>query len=133
MSAWLVSKRHIDLIVTYAIGADCDPKLATALGRALWQANNDNLRYMYGDTLAAEDQPGIDAYHWAPTEVLEDGPMLKAINCLDYQSCDRPGAENSPALQYLYTLQAAILDCYPGSREDSDLVPGYEQAPWGFS
>ena len=54
-------------------------------------------------------------YEFVPVQVL------KAINCLDYQSCEHDGWRASEARAFLNALQSAAIHS----------LPGYEAADWG--
>lgn len=173
MSAWVVDKKHIDLLVKAANYYDCkqwwqvdeDGKYAgwrylsanederdeyytfSQLGQILVNENVASVSHRYsepgrivyyGAEMAATmddldpDQgelPGPnDAYYMAPYvysdpgHILSPGEVFKAINCLDYQSCEHDGWQTSEAYKFLETLRDSACR----------KVDGYEAAPWGF-
>jgi len=74
--------------------------------------------------------PGpIDAYYMGPYvytdpgRVLTPGQVFKAIDCLDYQSCEHPRWRTSEAFAFLTTLRETVCRH----------VAEYEDAPWEFS
>lgn len=79
---------------------------------------------------AAGDLPGpCDAYYMAPYvydnpgRILSPGEVFKAIDCLDYQSCEHDGWRKSEAFAFLTALREKVC-CH---------VAGYEQAAWDMS
>ena len=46
--------------------------------------------------------------------------VLKAIDCLEYQSCDHPGWKDSEARKFLEALRAKA----------TSQLPGYHEAQW---
>ena len=127
MSAWLVNPAHVAAIVRYAarqkymtdLRADPDAQVATA--NMLHAENAASVNYRY---------PGHEAqepHRFTEREIdraraLTPVELLKAIHCLDYQSCDHPGWKDSAACKFLLHLtHNAIAD-----------LPGYDAAPWGI-
>ena len=121
MSAFVVNKTHIDLIVDVAqngprAGANrgwrgenrfLDPN---ALGRMLWLENVKSVEYRYEEE-RLEDRAEAEAYTFTqPDYRLTLGEALSAISCLDYQSCEHPGWEKSDAKAALDKLQYALVD-----------------------
>lgn len=171
MSAFVVSKSHIDLMVraalksrpvgdpghsgpfrfwrtdengAYAGWYEIDPCAEDRVsndythyitpsqaGEILVSENVRSVSYCYSDVgRDAGDLPGpIDAYYMAPyiyTEPRRDlspGEVFKAIDCLDYQSCEHPSWRASEAFSFCEALRDAYC------RRVSD----YESAPWEFS
>jgi hypothetical protein len=128
MSAWLVSKRHIDAIVTGLINARLiggTVEAADAAGFLLWQENNISVSHRYREPL--DDL----LYCWQANEV-DAWTLLKAIDCLDYQSCEHDGWPTSDAFALLDRLAAVTLAklnagvlTYKDSKE-------WSAAPWGL-
>lgn len=151
MSAWIVSKAHIDAIVYAAL---CYPSPSSSLtwkdsegrkqslsrastsevrdyvGRMLWMENLVSVAYRYPDDKDGQ-RPGpggltqaeIIGYTYAvPRRRPSVVEALKLINCFSYQSCEHPGWEKSEALAFCTVLTSALID----------ELPGYEAAPWGW-
>lgn len=170
MSAFVVSKVHVDLLVRAALEAKehgspfqwwrvdgsgkyegwrrldplaeglddesehpaeymvrCSP---SAAGQLLVSENVRSVHHRYpGDDVDAGELPGpCDAFYMGPY-VYEDpgytmspGEVFKAIDCLDYQSCEHEGWTTSEAFSFLRSLRDAYCR----------RVDGYEAAPWGW-
>jgi hypothetical protein len=133
MSAWLVSQRHIDEIVRFASGARYaisvrgtalrfDPKAPadlTKMGRMLWAENAISIKARYGD-----NNPECFDYTYTPTArpALPAVVIIKALDCLEYQSCEHDSYYASEA----YALLRQLRD------NAAARVPGYDAAPWGI-
>ena len=127
MSAFICSHSHINAIVRFA----CRHNVTTSYGNPsrhwsvagqeqetadlLLAENVNSVNYRY-----REESPtgGILYDHLAPD--LRPIEVIKACDCLDYQSCEHPGWENSLACKLLKEIQ----------REAITLLPGYDKARW---
>jgi len=126
MSAWLVSREHIDALVTIFARSDgrrpaLDPE--TAVGRLLWEENRRSVAYRYpGDeAMIGEFDP---EYTYTP-RLQPPRPAvanLKLVRCYEYQSCEHPGWEQSEAYRLCQRMTGYLV---------SEL-PGYDEAPWGI-
>ena len=117
MSAWTVSKQHIDCIVTGAIRLGLvDRKEATKIGKLLWTENYRSVNARYNES---NRRP---TYEYAAYEST-DGFLCKQVHCYDYQTCEHDGWRKSRA----YRLCQAILAEFPDIEATSD----YESARWG--
>lgn len=101
MSAWIVTKAHIDCIVQQAIVEGLvSAGEATKVGRELWQENHDSVNYRY-----SESQP-CPAYRFEGIEApLDPVIVLKQVDCYDYQSCEHPGWDSSEARRLINALR----------------------------
>jgi hypothetical protein len=131
MSAWLVSKKHIDALV-YARGLNdmrggrIDDIDNNELGRMLWRENMASMLARYGDAI---DEKVLADYHYDPVSAgvligREFGPVyfIKAIHCYRYQSCEHDGWESSRSADYCKRLEQMLVH----------RLPGYDAAPWGI-
>lgn len=140
MSAFIVSKRHIDVLVEstrLAVGyphyfilhwgkGQQFPGLIgdNALGRILWAENIKSVAACYPDdpdgNFRAQD---VDAY-WAAGAGLHLSPVqaLKALDCYEYQSCEHEEWEASEVHDFCRVLRKRLIT----------LLPGYEEAPWDW-
>jgi hypothetical protein len=121
MSAFVVSKKHIDTLVSaYAAMArgnrwesmsqeECDK-----VGQTLWDENVRSVNFCY------QERSRMPEYTWTPVTVPSVAQVLKACHCLEYQSCERPDWQKSLACQYLREI------C--GHYETQ--VKGYAEADW---
>lgn len=145
MSAFLVSKAHIDYLVHAAITLNARPHLgcipfhgeyvsaATSndVGRALWFTNVASVLYRYPDCdIHRGDLPGpvgIDhesivtyACPVFPEKRFDVVTALKALDCYEHQSCEHPGWRESAAFAFIDRLRGALIRA----------LPDYDQAPW---
>jgi hypothetical protein len=133
MSAWIVSKTHIDALVQAGIEREMvRPNEADEFGRMLWGECLASVAYRYpGDGDGERPGPSdfrdgdVDAYIYEP---LEGGPGIslraeavvnKAASCYDYQSCEHPGYDGSKAQQF----GALLYQATENAKGD---------APWGI-
>jgi hypothetical protein len=116
MSAFIVSKRHIDYLVqaahvytekVYLPGYKYDPARVISLdipedmdrlGQILWDENFKSVNYLY-------DEEGVaPEYHFAAGPGIEMYQVLNSLACYEYQACEHPEWEKSDAwyiCQYL--------------------------------
>ena len=133
MSAFIVDDLHINAIVTYAV----DKQLtywnagarehvhvtnlnAEAIGRILMDENVRSYCARYSDA-SDDDKSAGAAYAYKVFPIpLTAAEIIKACNCLEYQSCETDDWEASLAWRILQNVKAkAVHD-----------LPGYESAPW---
>jgi hypothetical protein len=148
MSAFVVSKRHIDAIVRWAVQRDMvygyehgqgkwrhlTFEDADWLGRMLWAENVTSVEYRYPDTAEGGEYPGpigflpdeivgykLDTRTWvnAPVSAVQ---VLKLCHSLDYQSCEHDGWKTSYAKEWLDAIREAA----------ETYVPGYAEAEWSL-
>ena len=128
MSAFLVSKQHIDALVAFATRLEygsiptyyyhkgsCPFEPASYIGQILWDENNRSVNERY-DT---NDLPQPYKFAYG-TKVLPPVQIIKACNCLDYQSCETPDWKDTRAFAILDAIRERAI------RE----LPGYEEAQW---
>jgi hypothetical protein len=90
----------------------------------LWQENVRSVNYRYQNDQADLTTYVIDPYkvddllHAWDFDPLE---VLKAIDCLEYQSCEHPEWEASKAWSFLNRLRRACISS----------LHGYSEATWG--
>lgn len=123
MSAWIVSKKHIDLLVTAALSAKYmtaagpvgdDP---SALGLMLWRENHFSVNSRYNETRMPEGYK----FTRFPGKI-DPVVVLKQIACYEYQSCEHDGWKTSDAFKFCQALTSEMINA----------LPGYEAAPWGI-
>ncbi len=141
MSAFIVSHDHIDALLTYAIQNQIsfwnpEEKTRTTImrdnaeeiGRILLQENETSVRYRYND-FDTDDLPGTvgetaATYAYRPffsfPRALTAVGVLKAVQCLEYQSCEHPEWEASLAWRICQDLKSSAIH---------DL-PNYDRAEW---
>ena len=100
--------------------SEIDP---TEIGRTLWSANAISVDTYYEHSLRHEPaEPLVDSYEFKDVHLIDALTFLKALDCLDYQSCDYDGWNVSDAKQ--------ILDDW--RRGASAKLPGYDACAWGL-
>jgi hypothetical protein len=135
VSAWLVSKIDIDILVSLALygpveatepwwpfhekhgptGTEPPVEVSTALGGMLWRANADR-------ALDPQEDDPLPEYTFErvrfPVTAVEG---LKLVGCFGYQTAGDgwPGSEPARFCQW---LQGMLIP----------LLPGYAEAPWGW-
>jgi hypothetical protein len=126
MSAWIVSKNHIDHLVAGAVRLGIvHPQDVTVVGRMLTNANKKSIRARYG--YDDEGAARVKTYWYQrPYALLSDVSLLKQAACYDYQSCEYDGYENGPAHKFIVKLERT-LEALGVTRQSE----GYEHAPWG--
>lgn len=149
MSAWVVDKKHIDLIVKCSIVGPrdaeswmrptwatndsddwrereyCEATLAEAdrIGFMLATENVASVCYRYDDDSADmyEDMLSYE-YGRGPVYAMTCVEALKALSFLEYQSCEHPGWETSEAKRFCEAVRDSVIHA----------LPGMDAAPWGW-
>lgn len=147
MSAHIVSKRHIDHIVSAALfgpqghfphwsGYFWNPETRSsfdprhdpgALGRMLWSENVKSVAYRYQDS-TMDGLPGpidfetseVDTYTFTGRRSVNRPSgvaILKALDGFEYQSCEHPGWRNSPAYAFVQSLRKRLIATLDGYDE----------------
>ena len=121
MSAWIVSKTHIDCLVQAGIEREMvRPEEATEFGRMLWGENLASIRYRYPNDGDGE-RPGpcdfrdsnVDAYVYEPLDgepgisLRAEAVVRSAAGCYDYQTCEHPEYSGSKAEMFVGILSRA--------------------------
>ena len=90
------------------------------MGRVLLRENQRSVQYRYND-----DDLGNAALGYQFNRVDKTDPVvaLVQVSCLRYQSCERPDWDASIACDLLRQIEQQLL------RQ----LPGYEDAPWGWT
>ena len=128
MSAWIVSKRHIDYMVTAVIRAELTAMSPDEIGRMLWRECLASVACRYPNDGDGE-RPGpmdfrdsdVDTYTWQETPLLTPGGLAKTLGCYSYQSCEHPGWEASEACALVTKIKDSLGD-----------VAYDESVPWGW-
>jgi hypothetical protein len=127
MSAFLVSQNHINKIVNFVTKYDKEifvvalpsglKKLsAQTLGDLLLQANLDSVNFRYREKEKASFTFKRDL------EKLSPVALIKAVHCLNYQSCEVDGWIGSDAFLILCAIEKMA----------TQKLQGYEDAEWGL-
>lgn len=136
MSAFIVSNRHIDFLLTYAekkrvpalaafmLPNDNDNDHLNRAGRCLLDENHRSVAYRYS---VKQDKSEYVFKKYIAMEgdtkmlIAEEVRVIKALHCLDYQCCE---VGNHP--EKFIDLYDGIMDCAIRN------LPGYSQATWGI-
>lgn len=132
MSAWFVTARHIDCLVTAMIALQLEgveEANATGVGKVLWAENQRSLECRYGDGHLYDQ--AVEAYEFRPYPVEDLMFVAKEAHCYDYQACECASYESSEALRLVANLCDAIAAKTGIGRDDWHEQPGYKEAPWG--
>lgn len=117
MSAWIVSKTHIDAMVTAMVAWELiPPEDATRIGRLLWEENVKSIHARYPDTAENDrDYPGpldftscdVERYEFEGLEGRID-PLTVwcATRCWTYQTCEYDGCDQAPGWKLVEQLKA---------------------------
>lgn len=143
MSAWIVSKPHIDALVQSLIVEGFVPASeATATGRMLWEECRRSVAHRYPNDADGE-WPGpvdfttqsITDYRFEGVEApLDDAVIAKNIDCYEYQSCEH-GDEwrASEAKRLTHALALKIAERHGAGEQFNDdgtaYVDGWYRAP----
>lgn len=128
MSAFMVSKQHIDHMVAAAIKQNLiEPADADETGRMLWNENLKSLKARYPGDGDGERPGPVDFRDRHVTEYvftspgidLTPGGVAKTVGCYSYQSCEHRGWEASEAF-------ALCQKMVP------EKIPYDDSVPWGW-
>lgn len=122
MSAWIVSKKHIDALVTAAVEhrlVKDTPEARDAAGLMLWRENHRSVNARYGESTRTPSY-SFTRREEAPVTVV------KSIGCYEYQTCEHDGWTRSKARRLCVELKARVAD------EIVSATDAYNAAPWGL-
>ena len=128
MSAFIVSKHHIDAIISAALAYGVEgltKRTAMDRGRELWEANIASVGVRYPGDPEALVIAGRIADVYVPRQVPVPSIVeaAKLIDCLEYQSCEHDGWATSDAAAFLGKVREALLRN----------LEGYDAAAWGVA
>lgn len=126
MSAWIVSKHHVDVIVDGAIRLGIiEQAESVKVGRMLTNANKRSIQARYGEDAA--DAANVQTYWYTtPRETVSDVVLLVQVKCYNYQTCEIWEYEKTTAYRFVQKMERALAML--GVTRESD---GYSDAPWG--
>lgn len=116
MSAFIVSDYHINALVTYGVRAKAqyytgeewvyfNEDTAWALASKLYRANVQSVNRRYGERTRST---GFK-YKLVDISQLNAADIVKACDCLEYQSCERKEWERSQARKALLAIRDAAV------------------------
>lgn len=127
MSAWIVSRNHVDTLVYWAdtLGLIAD---RDATGQMLWAENVKSVHARYGDpnpdtlpgaydgmtadiaayTFAMPKPLPADGDYYLPFDPLDANQIPRVIDCFEYQSCEHVGWSESESRKLLNRMRALL-------------------------
>jgi hypothetical protein len=133
MSAWIVSKKHIDTLVLGLIERELiQSEQADEIGLMLWRENHRSVNARYGET---SDTPNY-TYSKKNAEKLSAVALRKQISCYDYQSCETSDYSETASAKMVRKLWDFINAHETSADEDGNFTDPhekaeYERATWG--
>lgn len=140
MSAYVVCKDQIDLIISAAIEASIavfiprsqslvpvNDQTAALVGQMIWAENVRSVAYRYAhnsDVDTEADWQEVEAYRFRRYTNLKPAHIAKLIDNFDYQACETPNYCQTPTAAFIKALKI-IYPRHTGTPED-------EAAPWGL-
>ena len=113
MSAYVVDKETIDILIAGALRAKLfGEDEATEKGQMLWRENVISVSFRYNlptrdATELAQYEDDVEAYEYAPCDPTGE-MIVRAVDELDYQSCEHDGWEASAAHALLANIRIAF-------------------------
>lgn len=143
MSAWIVSRAHIDAMVQLICESEIVPLSPDLVGRMLWSENVFSLAYRYPDDKDGErpgpidfrDDDALTYTYRRPSAKLTRHDQLLALHCFNYQSSEHPDWKPGNQVHdwiatMIAKLQAAGADDKQATKEQ---VNGYPSPiAWGL-
>ena len=124
MSVFLVNENHINTIVSYFITPVTDNKLqvkvngqwkaisledgsADALAKVLWDENAQSVANRYNEKIELKEYK----FQFFPEvhRAYSAGEIAKALDCLEYQSCESEGFSQSEAREIILAMRKHLL------------------------
>lgn len=148
MSAWIVDKACIDLLVEaifryeIPLARDLTPD---ALGALLWKENYRSVNHRYRRRTRVpqythEAQRPFRRYDYGDQQSLPCGTakdvardphmLYMQLACYQYQSCEHPGWRSSAAFRIACALCEAVLKTAGMSDDEMQASPRWDSAPW---
>lgn len=121
MSAWIVTKAHIDALV-HALGKrEMLEATLDETGQMLWHENHLSVNYRYN-----EQTPTPTYVYAAPPVAWTPSQLDKIVRCWNYQTCEHPEYEDSIAYR-LVAVELTEALAREGVNEES-----HRDTPWGL-
>lgn len=142
MSAWMVNKEHIDVLVSGAVAFKLvEPTDAEQTGKMMWAENLASINYRYPDTIDdTTNIPGpcefegietVAAYTFEPRSIEDPAFLLKQLHCYDYQSCEHHEWKQSNSFALVEQMIAKVEEITGKTAEDLSNTPAYNASAWG--
>lgn len=140
MSAWLVSKRHIDALVYWLEKTGISKADKDALGKRLWSENYRSIRARYGPydrdgnfvkcPVYRYTRPEADKVargYYAAFDPENIDHILQLAHCYDYQSCETDDYYQTPSSRYILKLTKYLERVGADTHREDAPKP-----PWGI-
>lgn len=137
MSAWIVSKRHIDAL-SYWLDRTGLAHDKQKMGEMLWSENHKSYRARYGDYDRHGKYIKRPSYHYQdPRPIPQRGSyddfdpqnmdqILTLVHCYNYQTCEHDGWEKSRAKRLMDRLSLQL------EMSGADWKREGTKNPWGI-
>ncbi|HEX9472486.1 MAG TPA: hypothetical protein VF957_23420 [Bradyrhizobium sp.] len=129
MSAFVCGNSHITALAVYAYRHGISKIPVELLGSEFLSENLKSVNHLYaarhGTQLGTFELCGAITF-----QRFSAVQIIKAAECLAYQSCEHPGYETSTAYAITAAIQIHALNAFPGWRRPVDELPGYDRARW---
>lgn len=115
MSAFILNKKHVDVLVDYANRHGLCPKSLDEIGQIIVDENFRSFNYRY------QEKYPPHTYKWEhPIREYTPIEIIKAAQCADYQLCENRDYDDSEAAGIIYRIKIHAISC----------LHGYEEAAW---
>jgi hypothetical protein len=141
MSAWIVSKKHIDALVTAYLHSQHFDKQRTSeennqLGQMLWHENHQSVNCRYNERKVTPNYK----FSSCSSCVNGDGTrtklstvaLFKLVNCYMYQTSEHGGWTESKAYEFCNNLRERLAAKLGVKVDEVYKLPEYDAAPWGI-
>lgn len=135
MSAYVVSHRHINVLVTWAAKHKVPGfkgKNRRVVAQRLLDANVASVNFRYHET------GGYDPIKFKPDNYGDEHPPVHIIalaDCFDYQACEVNNYEQTWASRAMGRIRGTAVQLLPAEertfKTTSD-IRGWREAPWGL-
>ncbi|GGN37949.1 hypothetical protein FHR83_005397 [Actinoplanes campanulatus] len=139
MSAWIVDRDHLDLLLTAAVQWDLiTADQADDTGRMLWKENLTSVAYRYPRDRDGGSRPGphgfrdrdVDTYRYRPYPGRIDPEVIEAAAAsLRHQSCEHPDWQHSAAARWVNRLHRLATESIPAFLAEYGPVDPRRQGP----
>jgi hypothetical protein len=117
MSAFIVTDYHINALVSYGVNNQArywdgqqwiyfNKETAPALASRLYRANVQSVNSRYGE----RNRSTGFGYKHVVVSHLSPADVIRACDCLDYQSCERKGWDGSQARKTLQAIRERAIE-----------------------
>ena len=131
MSAWIVTKKHIDVLMSYAVNVSLKFEFnetefivskdnADIIGYRIWQENYRSVNARYHEN----NETPIYRYDYVG---MDPNTILKQLHCYDYQACECDDYDITFARAFVRAMKDSLE-----ANGASDISEEYGAAPWGI-